>query len=182
MLWIYESGLILAGTLEVMPMELLQEIMTFTGHVAFNLKWLLHLPYASLVSSHLNCHQSWVGDSNYIRMAAWTAVYTAARTTPMEKKHLQCPASNLWFLSIFFWVEECRVWPRMVFWAWSWAEVLLSTAPAQSHTLGTWQGQNLNLGVCLQSKYVSLIAGPWTFSPEITVFWLKALGNFSITC
>lgn len=73
------------GTLEIMHMELLHETLAPEEHVAFKL--VTHAP-ALCKSCTLRAELSPELGGGSIWMAGWTAGYTAARTTPMEKKPL----------------------------------------------------------------------------------------------
>lgn len=87
------------GTLEIMPMELLHEILAPEEHVAFKL--LTHAP-ALCKSCTLRAELLPELGGGSICMAVWTAGYSAARTTPMEKKPLHGLARNLGCVPRFF--------------------------------------------------------------------------------
>lgn len=83
------------GTLEIMHMELLHDIPAPEDHVAF--QRVTHAPALSK-SCTLRAELSPELGGGSIWMAVWTAGYSAARTTPMEKKPLHGLASNLGFV------------------------------------------------------------------------------------
>lgn len=157
------------GTLEVMHMEMLQEILAPLGHVVLKLQWFLHLPCESCTHPH-TWAVIWGGRGQWKHLDSCVHCrLSTAGTIPMkEKRH------NLRFLTISDWAEKCQGWPMTVFWGGFWADSLVSMVLAQSHTPEKWQGQNSNC-VCRQAKYFLFTSRPYTFSPKITVFWPKRL-------
>jgi hypothetical protein len=124
---------------------------------------MVHLSYSSLLW-YLNCNLGQGLAPEWL----WPAVYTSAKTIPMEAN--TCPTlpgicdSCLLALG----VERCQVWSVMVFWGWSWADALVTTVFAQGHTSETCRARIQTESSAFKELMLSLLAAQIS-SPEITV-------------
>ena len=132
--------------------ELLQEISAPVGHMAFKLKWLLYLPYESLVPSHLSCHLRQEGQQQHLDGCVDGLLYTLLQG---PRRWNETPAQPCQQPVIPVCIPLSRTVPCVTAWGGS-ATVILSRCPSEYCTCPKphfWEGARPDLKLsCLPSR------------------------------